>query len=101
MLRNASSFNGYVIAASDGKLGTVSDLLFDDATWLIRWLVVDTGNWLPGRHVLLPPSVMGNVDPSKQEFTVRLTMQEVQASPAIDAHADSIIQSAERMKRII
>ncbi len=53
MLRNASTINGYAIAASDGKLGTVSDFLFDDATWLVRWLVVDTGNWLSGRKVLL------------------------------------------------
>jgi hypothetical protein len=45
MLRNASAIEGYVIAASDGRLGTVSDILFDDASWL----VVDTGKWLSGR----------------------------------------------------
>jgi hypothetical protein len=44
MLRNASNIDGYIIAASDGHLGTVSDFLFDDVSWLIRWLVVDTGN---------------------------------------------------------
>ncbi len=49
MLWNASVVNGYAIAASDGRLGTVSDFLFDDASWLVRWLVVDTGNWLSGR----------------------------------------------------
>jgi hypothetical protein len=43
MLWNASVINGYAIAAIDGRLGTVSDFLFDDASWLIRWLVVDTG----------------------------------------------------------
>jgi PRC-barrel domain len=63
MLRNASTINGYAIAASDGELGTVSDFLFDDATWLVRWLVVDTGNWLSGRKVLLPPA-NGNSDAS-------------------------------------
>ena len=41
MLRNASAINGYAIAASDGQIGTVSDFLFDDASWLVRWLVVD------------------------------------------------------------
>jgi len=84
MLRNASAINGYAIAASDGRLGTVSDFLFDDASWLIRWLVVDTGNWLSGRHVLLPPSVLGHLDPTAQEFAVRLTMQQVKDSPDID-----------------
>jgi hypothetical protein len=56
MLWHASAINGYAIEASDGDIGTVSDFLFDDASWLVRWLVVDTGNWLSGRKVLLPPS---------------------------------------------
>jgi hypothetical protein len=84
MLRNASMINGYAIAASDGKLGTVSDFLFDDASWLVRWMVVDTGNWLSGRKVLLPPSVLGHIDESRQEFAIRLTRQQVKESPEID-----------------
>jgi sporulation protein YlmC with PRC-barrel domain len=84
MLRNASAINGYAIAASDGRLGTVSDFLFDDASWLVRWLVVDTGKWLSGRKVLLPPSVLGHPDAQKKEFPVRLTMQQVKSSPDID-----------------
>jgi hypothetical protein len=85
MLRNASVINGYTIVASDGRLGTVSDFLFDDASWLVRWLVVDTGNWLPGRKVLLPPSVLGHPDQMGHEFPVRLTMQQVKDSPDIDS----------------
>ena len=63
MLRNTSAIEGYAIVASDGQIGTVSDFLFDDASWLVRWLVVDTGKWLTGRKVLLPPSVLGHLDP--------------------------------------
>jgi sporulation protein YlmC with PRC-barrel domain len=59
MLRNASAIKGYAIAASDGRIGTVSDFLFDDDSWLVRWLVVDTGKWLSGRKVLLPPLRLG------------------------------------------
>ncbi len=70
MLRNASAIKGYAIAANNGRLGTVSDFLFDDASWLVRWLVVDTGNWLSGRKVLLPPSVLGQLDPNGREFAV-------------------------------
>ena len=84
MLWNASVINGYAIAASDGNLGTVSDFLFDDASWLVRWLVVDTGNWLSGRKVLLPPVVLGHPHPGGREFSVRLTMQQVKDSPDID-----------------
>jgi len=62
MLWDASVMRGYAIEAQDGRLGTVSDFLFEDAAWMIRWLVVDTGHWLPGRKVLLPPSVLGQPD---------------------------------------
>ncbi len=84
MLWHASKINGYAIDASDGRLGTVSDFLFDDASWLVRWLVVDTGKWLSGRKVLLPPSVLGHLDRERGAFSVRLTMQEIKDSPDID-----------------
>jgi sporulation protein YlmC with PRC-barrel domain len=84
MLRKASAIDGYAIAASDGRIGTVNDILFDDASWLVRWLVVDTGKWLSGRKVLLPPSVLGQLDPSGRELAVSLTMQQVKDSPNVD-----------------
>lgn len=85
MLRNASSITGYAIKASDGHLGTVSDFLFDDKSWLVRWLIVETGSWLSGRKVLLPAFALGHLDPERREFSVRLTMQQVKDSPNIDA----------------
>ncbi len=84
MLWDASAINGYAIEASDGRLGIVSDLLFEDVGWLIRWLVVDTGNWLPGRKVLLPLSALGQPDWALRHFPVKLTMQQVQESPDVD-----------------
>jgi sporulation protein YlmC with PRC-barrel domain len=84
MLRNVSAIKGYAIAASDGRIGTVSDFLFDDASWLVRWLVVDTGKWLTGRKVLLPPSVLGHLDPNGPKFSIKLTMKQVKESPDID-----------------
>lgn len=84
MLRNTSAIDGYFIAASDDHLGTVSEFLFDDVSWLVRWLVVDTGNWLSGRKVLLPALALGHLDAERREFAVRLTMQQVKDSPDID-----------------
>ena len=83
MLWDASAINGYAIEASDGLLGTVSDLLFDDVGWAIRWLVVDTGNWL-SRKVLLSLSVLGKPDRALRHFLVKLTMQQVKDSPDVD-----------------
>ena len=84
MLWDASAINGYAIEASDGRLGTVSDLLFEDAGWVVRWLVVDTGNWLPGRKVLLPLSALGRPDRALRHFPVKLTMEHVKDSPDVD-----------------
>ncbi len=84
MLWKTSSIKDRTIAASDGQLGTVTDLLFDDSSWQVRWLVVDTGSWLSSRRVLLPISALGHLAPSDKEFPVRLTMQQVKDSPDID-----------------
>jgi hypothetical protein len=84
MLWNASTINGYTIAASDGKIGTIRDLLFDDTSWLVRWLVVDTGNWLSGRKVLLPCSALGCLDAKEDQCSIKLTTQQIKDSPDID-----------------
>ena len=70
MLWHASAINGYAIEDDDGDIDTVSDFLFDDASWQVRWLVVDTGNWLSGRKVLLPPSVLGRLYAKDRVFAV-------------------------------
>jgi hypothetical protein len=97
MLIEASTLKGFTIAATDGSVGTVTDFLFDDESWTLRWIVVDTGNWLSGRKVLLPVSVLGHPDTSARSFPVRLTMATVQDSPAIDTHKPVSRQHEERM----
>jgi hypothetical protein len=84
MLLKASTIKGYAVAARDGPIGVVSDLLFDDATWVVRWCVVDTGTWLSSRKVLLPPSALGHLNADTNAFSVRLTQQEVKDSPDVD-----------------
>jgi sporulation protein YlmC with PRC-barrel domain len=81
MLLVISALQGYAIQATDGRIGTVSDFLFDETTWKVRWLVVDTGSWLPGRQVLIHPSALGHVDWAQQILPVNLTKQQVEGSP--------------------
>jgi sporulation protein YlmC with PRC-barrel domain len=83
MMSVTSAIKGLTICATDGKIGTVSDLLFDDRSWRLRWLVVDTGNWLPGRLVLLHPSSLGAPDFNRMTLHVSLTRERVEASPDI------------------
>lgn len=86
MLWDISILKGYAVLGSDGHLGTVSDLLFDDATWKMRWLVVNTRDWFPSHEVLLPVAAWGRLDFSRRQFTVRLTRQQVEDSPGFEEH---------------
>jgi hypothetical protein len=83
MLIAGSALKGYVIDATDGRIGTVKTFLFDDTTWKIRWLVIDTGHWLTGRQVLVHPSAIGPPDHALQRLPVDLTKTQVEASPDI------------------
>lgn len=80
-----SEIIGYSVQATDGAIGSVSDLLFDDARWGLRWAVIDTGNWLPGRRVLLPASELGPPDETAREVPVAATREQVKDSPGIGA----------------
>lgn len=84
MLWDISILKGYAVSGSDGHLGTVSDLLFDDATWKMRWLVVNTRDWFPSREVLLPAAAWGHLDFSRRQFTVRLTRQDIEGGPGVE-----------------
>jgi hypothetical protein len=83
MLQVISALHGYAIEAHDGRIGSVSDFLFDDQRWQLRWLVVDTGGWLSGRKVLIHPSAIGRADHLRQELPVSLTKAEIEDSPDI------------------
>jgi hypothetical protein len=97
MLWDLSKLTGYSIEAYDGGLGTVSDVLFDDTSWTLRWVIVDTGNWLPGRKVLLPLSALGQPNPALRKFPVKLTMQQVKGSPEENADLPVSRQMEERI----
>jgi uncharacterized protein YrrD len=84
MLTHAKNLERDQLQARDGAIGRVVDYYFDDRTWSVRYLVVDTGPWLSGRKVLLSPkSVLGR-DAASQRISVDLTQEQVRASPDID-----------------
>jgi uncharacterized protein YrrD len=86
MLIKATDTTGYDVQARDGTLGTVSDMLFDDASWTVRWLVVNTGSWWADQRVLIPASALGRPDTAARTFPVDLTMAQVKGSPDVDTH---------------
>ena len=93
MLFAASGLIDCKVNASDGGVGAVNDLLFDDRTWKIRWLTIEAGDWLAGRRVFIHPSALAPITlPAKPTvpmmspgealtLTVNLTRSEVEAGP--------------------
>lgn len=85
MLRTTKSLIGYRLAASDGILGSVHDLYFDDDTGQIRHVVVDLGRHIPGRKVLLEPLVLGAPDWVHRIIPIPMSREEIRRSPRRDA----------------
>jgi hypothetical protein len=84
MLRSFSDLTRCTVGAADGDLGSVRDVYFDDGTWTVRYLVVDTGDWLPGRRVLVSPMSVRNSDPDPRTLRVALTRTQVAHSPDVN-----------------
>jgi hypothetical protein len=59
---------------------------FDDETWAIRYLVVNTGIWLSGRLVLVSPLALREAAWESRRLDVTLTKKQVEDSPPIDTH---------------
>jgi len=83
-LRSAKVVKGYHIHATDGEIGHVDDFLIDDESWAIRYLVVDTSNWLGGRSVLVAPSWIRDVSWDESKVFVSTTRHAVESSPEYD-----------------
>ena len=84
MLYRLEKLLGASVAGSDGEFGRIKDVYFDDQRWAVRYLVVDTGNWLTGRKVLIAPISVGSIDWEKTLVNVELTQLQVETSPNID-----------------
>jgi sporulation protein YlmC with PRC-barrel domain len=75
---------GLHINAADGAIGKVKDVYFDDHSWTIRHLVLETGNFFSDRQVLISPAAVSSIDWDAKVIQVKLTVQQVKASPPID-----------------
>jgi hypothetical protein len=99
MLQSIKQLLGNKLGASDGDIGHVKDFYFDDQNWGVRYLVADTGNWLPGRQVLLSPHAIGNLHQAGKILRVKLTRKKIEDSPAIESHKPVTRQHEEEYHR--
>ena len=83
MLIKAKTFKGYKLHCSDGEIGKVSEFIFDDLNWTVRYLTVETGTWLMDRQVLISPQAVNATDEESEYITVDLTKKQIEESPLL------------------
>lgn len=84
MKRRIESLIGFAISGIDGEIGKVKEFYFDDESWTIRYIIVETGSWLFSRKVLISPESILTTEFEQKIFQVNLTMQHIKNSPLID-----------------
>ena len=83
--RRIRELRGFSVHATDGEVGNPEEVYFDDRTWSVRYLVVNTGGWLMGRRVLIAPVGVSELDDSEELLRVNLTRGQIEHSPPLDA----------------
>lgn len=97
MLQDLRELIGCKIGATDGEIGHVKDFYFDDRSWMVRYMVVDTGTWMTGRQVLLSPEAFGlrafgKSPDDPKVLRVTMSRQKIEDSPSIDEHKPVSLQ---------
>jgi hypothetical protein len=86
MLDSVRHLRRFNVAAVDGMIGTIRDVLFDTSSWCIRYLFVATGRWVPCRTVLISLIDVDRIDRAGQSVTLAVTHERVRHSPRIAMH---------------
>ncbi len=84
MLRSLKSIRGFKLAATDGEIGKVREVYFDDHSWTVRYFVVETGGWFTGRDVLITPRSLGPIVEDDETIAVHLTKEQIRHSPPVE-----------------
>ena len=85
MTQTIRSMKGDEVLARDGRIGSVEDVYFDDEKWTVRYVVVDTGGWLPGRRILISPTSVEPEISSGGHLRLGLLRGQVVAAPDAEA----------------
>jgi uncharacterized protein YrrD len=80
-LRSTREVRGYDVQAKDGDLGHVEDFIIEDETWAIRYLIINTHNWWPGKKVLISSQWIERVSWGEKKVFVNLSRDTIKHSP--------------------
>jgi len=103
MLSTTGELIRYDAEATDGQIGSVKDLLFDDQSWKLRFLVIDTGGFLYHHKVLIDPQNVRDLKFPEETVVLDLSKCDVEASaepktsPPVSQQADQEPSSVKRV----
>ena len=84
MVHRLNLVQGFHVHATDGDIGHIDDFLFEEGSWQIRYVVVDTSTWLGGQWVAVSPSSVTRIDWSNRQVYVSLTRAQIRDSPNME-----------------
>lgn len=84
-LRSAKEIDGYTIHAKDGKIGHLENILVNEESWMVHYLVIDTRNWLPGREVIVAPEWLDRISYTAKDIYVNLYKETIKNSPEYES----------------
>jgi hypothetical protein len=93
VLHKTHKLRGYHIMATDGEIGHADEFLLDDRGWNVRYLVVDTSNWIGGKSVLISSASVAGIDSPNQKILVNLTRSEIEHSPSIETAEIELVET--------
>lgn len=80
-LRSTNTVCSYNIQSTDGEIGHVEDFVIDEQNWAIRYLIINTQNWWPGKRVLIATKWIEKVNWSELKIVVNLSRELIKQSP--------------------
>jgi hypothetical protein len=97
MLNHLKALLDNNIHASDGLIGTLHDFYFDDAQWVMRYLVVDVGKFMQGRKVLISPVAIVGIDAASRTVSLKHSKDQIKNSPDINVEKPVYRQLEEQL----
>ncbi|MFA9379209.1 MAG: PRC-barrel domain-containing protein [Lachnotalea sp.] len=96
MLNKAKVLKNYKLNSLDGEIGKVKGFYFEDQSWFLKYLIVNTGNWLINRQVLILPSSIISINKEEEYITTNLTKDQIENSPSLDSDKPVSLQFQEK-----
>ena len=80
-LRSVNEIVGYRINARGELFGEVEEFIVDDTTWIIRYVVMNTGGWFSGKKVLAPPEWIESISWHDRDVVMNVVRSSIEACP--------------------